>query len=102
MSYVVTDSTFAGFIANEKAMLSFSSPWCAACRKVHSHLDTLEQLYTAVSFGTIDISTSPSTPAELQVLSIPTVIFFRHGKELNRLSGNISEADLRKELDNLI
>lgn len=65
-------------------------------------MDTLAHIYAGVSFGTIDISTSPNTPAELQVMSIPTVIFFRQGKEIRRLSGNISEADLRKELDNLI
>jgi len=102
MSHTVTDLNFTDFVSGHAAMLSFTSPWCAACKKVHDHLDRLEGAYPAVSFGTMDISTSPNTPAGLKVLSIPTVIFFRQGRETGRLSGNISDADLRNRLDTLV
>lgn len=102
MSQNITDGTFDGFIRNHCAVLSFTSPWCAACKKVHAHTEGLEQSYGAVAFGIIDISTSPETPARLQVFSIPTVIFFRDGEEVNRLSGAITDTDLRTGLDALV
>jgi len=102
MSHDITDETFAEFIQNHFAVLSFSSPWCAACKKLHAHAKNMEQNYDAVIFGTIDISTSPNVPARFQVFSIPTIIFFKDGAEVNRLSGAITDNDLRKGLDSFV
>ncbi|HPJ94513.1 MAG TPA: thioredoxin family protein [Deltaproteobacteria bacterium] len=102
MSQNVTDETFPDFIRHPVAVLSFSSPWCAACKKVLAHAEGMEQAYGAIIFGTMDISTSPNTPAQFQVFSIPTVIFFKNGSEVNRLSGTITDTELRKGLDTLV
>jgi len=83
-------------------VLSFTSPWCAACKKVHAHAEFMEQAYDAITFGTIDISTNPKTPAQLQVFSIPTIIFFKNGAEVTRLNGTITDKDLRKGLDTIL
>jgi thiol-disulfide isomerase/thioredoxin len=95
----VTDGTFSHFINQSVAVLSFTSPWCAACKKIHTHLDELERSYKHISFGTIDISTNPETPAQLQVFSIPTIIVFKNNHESKRLSGTITEKDIRREID---
>ena len=102
MSQNITDETFSEFIRHPLAVLSFSSPWCAACKKVHAHTDGLEQAFGDITFGTMDISTSPNTPAQLQVFSIPTIIFFKNGSEVNRLSRTITDKDLRKGLEALV
>ena len=102
MSQSITDETFAEFIMNPVAVLSFSSPWCAACKKVYAQTENMEHSYDAVTFGTIDISTSTKTPAQFQVFSIPTIIFFKDGAEVNRLSGTITDKDVRKGLDALV
>lgn len=98
----ITDETFSDSMKNPLFVLSFTSPWCASCKKVHARTLSIEKDYEAVTFGTLDISTSPKTPAQHQVISIPTIILFKDGTEVNRLRGTISEADLRKELDTLI
>lgn len=95
----VTDETFSHFINQGVAVLSFTSPWCSACKKLHAHLDELERSYKHLSFGTIDISTNPKTPAQLQVLHIPTIIVFKNSRESKRLSGTITEKDIRREID---
>ena len=98
----ITDDTVSDSLQRHLFVLSFTSPWCASCKKVHAHTLAIEKNYEAVTFGIIDISTSPNTPAKLQVFSIPTIIFFKDGTEVNRLSGTISDTDLRKELDTLV
>jgi thioredoxin 1 len=95
----VTDVTFSHFINQSVAVLSFTSPWCAACKKLHTHINELEQTYKHISFGTIDISTNPKTPAQLQVFNIPTIIVFKNSRESKRLSGTITEKDVRREID---
>lgn len=98
----ITDDTFSASLQNHFFVLSFTSPWCASCKKVHAHTQAIEKANDAITFGIIDISTSPKTPARFQVFSIPTIIFFKDGAEVNRLSGTISDTDIRKELDTLV
>lgn len=95
----ITDATFPDFLKNHLAVLSFTSPWCAACKKVHAHTEVMEDTYPAITFGSLDISTSPETPARYQVFGIPTIIFFKDGTEVKRLSGTISEKEIVKELN---
>lgn len=97
----ITDETFADFVKHPLFVLSFTSPWCSSCKKVHARTEALEHDYEAVTFASIDISSDPKTPAQLQVFSIPTVIFFKNGVEVKRLSGTISDRDLHNELDTL-
>ena len=74
-----------------------TSPWCSTCKKISPFLHTLSQRYPHIGFGRIDISTSPIVPSEHEVLSIPSLIVFRDGTELTRLTGHLAEEKLEQE-----
>jgi len=100
----ITDENFVEMVNGSRApfMLLFTSPWCTVCKKVSSYLDALSESLDHVRFGEVDISTSPKISSELQVLSLPTVLILKDGKELARFTGMIKEKDLIKEIEGLI
>lgn len=99
----ITDQNFKEQVldAPKTFILEFTSPWCAACKKVSVLLDTLSKNAQDILFGKIDISTSPQTSAELQVLSVPVVIIFKAGKEIKRFSGQVNGKNLVREVEKL-
>ncbi|MEA2101861.1 MAG: thioredoxin family protein [Thermodesulfobacteriota bacterium] len=101
----LTDETFRGHAASNSLVLLFTSPWCAGCKKVKKALESIalkqEDQDRAIQFAQIDISRSPDTPAGLGVISLPTVIIFKEGKEVSRFSGSIRPKALTVEVERL-
>lgn len=87
----ITEESFPGFISLPLAVVTFSSPWCASCKKVASSLDALSQeLQGRVSFGTCDISAFPRIASSLEVFGLPSVIVFKNGVEVKRFTGPVT------------
>jgi len=59
----------------------------------------ISESYPHMGFGRIDISTNLVVPSQYDVLSIPSLLVFRDGKELARLTGQLDEEKLRKEAE---
>ena len=97
----ITDANFEKIVTEsaEVFFLLFASPWCTTCKKISPVLDMLSPKYPQIGFGRIDISTNLVVPSEYDVLSIPSLLVFRDGKELARLTGNLDEEKLRKEAE---
>ena len=101
----ITDETFKGHAASDSLVLLFTSPWCAGCKKVEKALESIalkpDGQGRDIQFARMDISRSPDTPAGLGVLSLPTVIIFKEGKEISRFSGTIRPKTLIGEVEKL-
>ena len=97
----ITDANFEKIVAESAApfFLLFTSPWCTTCKKISPVLDMLSQRYPQIGFGRIDISANLVVPSEHDVLSIPSLLVFRDGKELARFTGGLDEKKLRKEAE---
>ena len=94
----ITDANFENLVTESAApfLLVFTSPWCSTCKKLSPVLDTLCQSYPHMGFGRIDISTNLIVPSQYDVLSIPSLVVFKYGKELARFTGQLDEEKLRK------
>ena len=55
-----------------------------------------------VKIGKLDVDTNPVTASQYGVMSIPTLIFFKNGKVVDKLVGVRSKAELQKRLDSLL
>lgn len=81
------------------AVVDFYAEWCGPCKLLSPTLDSLSVEYQNVQFHKMNVDENPNTYTDYKVLGIPTVIFFKDGKEVYRCSGNQPKGALKEAID---
>ena len=83
------DANFEETIKNNKiALIDFWAGWCGPCRALAPTIEELANDYSGrVLVGKLDVDESPKTAECYQVFSIPTLIVFKNGCEVERIVG---------------
>ncbi|MFZ2201907.1 MAG: thioredoxin [Microgenomates group bacterium] len=69
-------------------LVDFFADWCGPCRLAAPIIDELADVYAGkVMIGKLDVDESQETAAKYGVMSIPTAIMFKDGKEVGRKVG---------------
>ncbi len=85
----VTDDNFDETVKNNKVVLvDFWAGWCGPCRALAPTIEELSKEYAGkMLIGKLDVDENPKTAECFQVFSIPTLIVFKNGCEVDRLVG---------------
>jgi thioredoxin 1 len=103
----VTDSDFDTEVlkSDKPVLVDFWATWCGPCRMIAPIVEQIHgELGEKVKVVKMDIDENPTVPAELGIMSIPTVIIFKDGKPAERTVGyrpNM-KGDLTTKLEALI
>ncbi|MFH1825306.1 MAG: thioredoxin domain-containing protein [Candidatus Firestonebacteria bacterium] len=98
----IDDSNFEGDMAKLTipVLLFFKSEWCPTCKKINPIIESISDQYIdKVKFIRIDAVKNIKVSQQNNVLSIPTLILFKNGKEVKRNIGDISENQLKSFLN---
>ena len=69
-------------------MVDFSAPGCSPCRMQKPAIEMLaEQHIGKVVFAEVNVDENRQTAMKLGIMSIPTIIIFKDGKEIKRFVG---------------
>ncbi len=84
---------------NGKVLVDFWAPWCGPCRMQTPILEKLAQ-DPAIKTKIVKVNTdnNPETAQRYGISSIPTLILFENGKEVERMIGVQPENVLKKKL----
>lgn len=77
-------------IINHKgyALVDFWATWCQPCRMMAPVLESAEkQLGGQINFAKVDVDEQQQLAAEFDIMSIPTLVVFKDGKPIKRMSG---------------
>lgn len=84
----LNDDNFEATIAKGVTLVDFYADWCGPCRRIAPLIEELaNEVSGNVTIAKLDIEQAQKTTAEFQVMSIPTIIVFKDGKEHKRLVG---------------
>lgn len=97
---VLTDADFDGKTSSGVALVDFWATWCPPCRMQGPIVEKIAEAYAGRVFvAKLDVDSSGKVAGRLGIQSIPTLILFKDGKEVERMVGLQPEQRLRAELD---
>ena len=74
-------------------VVDFWADWCGPCKMLGPTVETLAERYDGkVRVGKVNVDADPELARHFGVMSIPTVIFLKGGRELARKVGVMPEA----------
>lgn len=80
-------------------LLDFWAVWCAPCRIMNPIIEELEkELAGKIEIVKINVDEKPEEASKYGVMSIPTYVIEKDGKEVGRKIGVTAKADLLKLL----
>lgn len=85
-----TDANFETEVLKAKnlVLVDFFAEWCGPCKMMSPAVDELAKQYKAkAKIGKIDVDESSQVAGRYGVMSIPTIIFFKNGEEVDRVVG---------------
>ncbi|BDQ04536.1 MAG: thioredoxin [Candidatus Dojkabacteria bacterium] len=84
---ILTSDNFRNSIASGVVVVDMYADWCGPCRALSPILEELSQKVDGVTFAKLNVDDSSDIAMEYGVMSIPTVIIFKDGKEQKRIIG---------------
>jgi len=97
----LTDKNFKQQAGNKVVLVDFWASWCAPCRMMAPVLNEVaEELTGNFYVGKVNIEQYQSLAQKFSVRSIPTLILFKNGAEVNRFVGIKSKEFLIKQIQN--
>ena len=90
------------FKTKKMVVAKFEAPWCGPCQNSKKPFAEVaaDSKATDVSFVIVDIDKNDAIAKKFNVASIPTVVYFVDGKEMDRDTGLVSVADFKQNLRN--
>jgi thioredoxin 1 len=100
---VLTGDTYADTIARGAVVVDFFADWCGPCKMMAPvFAETAREYEGKVTFTKLNIDENREIAMSNQVMSIPTLIFFKDGEVKDRVSGAIDKGTLKSHIDALL
>lgn len=81
------------------AVVDFWAEWCGPCRLIEPVIEELAQEYAGkIAFLKLNVDENPRTAMKYNIMSIPTLMIFRHGKPVDIIIGALPKPMIESRL----
>ena len=94
-----TDGNFKNETGDGLVLVDFWAPWCGPCRIVAPHLEELAGEREDLKIVKLNVDDNPQTAAQFSVMSIPTLLLFKHGQVAHQIIGALPKHRLVQEIE---
>ena len=104
MATNVTNENAKEFMATElPIVLDFGAAWCGPCKQLAPIIDELSEEFAGrIAVGKCDIEEADDLTMEYGIRNVPTVIFIKDGKIVDRFVGSKSKGDVKAKFEALL
>jgi thioredoxin 1 len=105
MTLEITDSNFQELIVQSEipAVIDFWAEWCGPCRMLTPIVKELSQEYDGrVVVGKVDVDSNPGVSSQFGIRNIPTLLFFKGGKVVDKQVGVVPKGALVQKIEALL
>ena len=104
MATNVTNDNAKEFMATElPIVLDFGAAWCGPCKQLAPIMDELSEEYAGrIAVGKCDIEEADDLTMEYGIRNVPTVLFIKDGKVVDRFVGSKSKGDVKAFFEKLL
>ena len=90
----VTSSNFEEEVLNsdKTVLIDFYADWCGPCKMFSPIIESVAEENEDVKVVKIDVDNAQDLAIKYQVMSIPTIVVIKNGKEVNRNVGVVSKS----------
>jgi len=94
----VSEKEFSEVIKSKFALVDFFAEWCTPCLMMAPVIEELSERLKNVKFAKVNIDENSGLAGKLKVMSIPTLIIFKDGKEVERIIGSQPAENIEEKL----
>ncbi len=102
---MVEESTWDADVmkASELVMVDFWAVWCGPCQTVAPIVEELATEYAGkLRVRKLNTDENPEIAGRYQVMSIPTILFFKNGETVEKLVGARPKRQFKEVIDSLL
>jgi thioredoxin 1 len=84
-------------------MVDFWAEWCGPCKMIAPTVEELAGEYDGrVKICKLNTDENPEVASRYQIMGIPTLLFFRDGKVVDKVVGAASKKQFKEKIDSLL
>ena len=101
MALQITDANYTELLASDKlVVIDFWAEWCGPCRSIAPAVEELAaEFEDKAIIGKYNVDNDNELSEEYSIRSIPTLLFFKEGKLVDKQVGASSKADLKAKIE---
>lgn len=102
---VVTDATFSEQVEHSPlpVLVDMWAPWCGPCRYVAPIVEQLAgELAGRLRVAQLNVDENPVTSSRFRIQSIPALLLFQNGREIDRIIGAQSKGEILRRIDRVL
>ena len=105
MALAVNDSNFDEVVLNSEqpAMVDFWAEWCGPCKMMLPIVEEISAEFEGkLIVAKVDVDSSQGTAAKFGIRNIPTILFFKGGKVVDKQVGAVPKAALVDKINKFL